>query len=119
MYYKLLCYETRKLVLGSLQLISTTLTQVSGHDRLESLPLSGEVGVATEDLMEGAEFELLGDFEDNMLESLTSLFEFRVLISTLVIFALSLITCCAGLEFVAGTSVIVSGSEVFETVFLM
>ena len=73
------CYETCKLVLGSLQLISTTLRQVvPGRDWFKSLPLSGEVGVATEDLMDGAEFELLGAFEllEATCESLFSPFEF-------------------------------------------
>ena len=110
-------------MLGSLQLISTTLTQVPGRDRLKSVPLSGVVGVATEDLMEGAELELLGDFElleDTVSESLTLLLEFWVLFSSLIIFALiSLVTCCIGLDFEAGISAIFSGSEVFETVFLM
>ncbi len=89
-------YETRKLELGNLQLISTILTQAP---RCDSLPLSGEAGTATEDLMEGAELELLGDCEllqDNTLESLISLFESSPVI------------CCAGLEFVAGIFITVS-----------
>ena len=60
---KITAYETRKLELGNLQLISTTLTQVPGCDWFKSLPLSGGVGVATEDLMDGAELELVGAFE--------------------------------------------------------
>jgi hypothetical protein len=101
MYNILFCYETRKLVLGSLQLISTTLTQVPGCDWLETLPLSGEVGAAIEDLVDGAELELLGDCEllqDNTLESLVSLFESSLVIS------------CAGLEFVVGIFVAVTVS---------
>ena len=75
---KITAYETRKLELGNLQLISTTLTQVPGRDWFKSLPLSGEVGVATEDLMDGTELELLGAFEllETTCESLFSPFEF-------------------------------------------
>ena len=76
---KIMAYETRKLELGNLQLISTTLTQVvPGCDWFKSLPLSGEVGVATKDLMDGAELELLGAFEllEATCESLLPPFEF-------------------------------------------